>query len=265
MHNIPTRQILEEFVMNTTYPSLEEHKAELEILLNENNDDVNQIVKNNSPNKALEALCEELIKSIPTIDDECGFSSLVFSLAEMQKPMIAHNGSIDNLHLYDKFINDLPSTLAGYKEAFHESFPLYYDTKYFLRTWITLSEHFDKPAYTSLGEAYKIVTEKKQFDFNDKIILSDDILSRVPSHETPYSLDGEASHEAGFDAMMTGILFYKLVTSLSTSKEFNPSEFFNDSYSPINNMYRNRIPLARRTPINLNLKDTKQDGIPDMR
>ena len=71
--------------------------------------------------------------------------------------------------------------------------------------------------------------------------------------------------------MMTGVLFYKLMNFLTDSSEFNSGNqfsidkniesIFEDSFSPINTMYRNRIPLSRRTPINLNLKTIKNDGV----
>ena len=50
------------------------------------------------------------------------------------KPLIGHNMLMDTMHLYDKFINPLPPTLAYFAQAFHEEFPTVIDTKYMLQS-----------------------------------------------------------------------------------------------------------------------------------
>ena len=108
----------------------------------------------------------------------------------------------------------------------------------------------DKSQYANLENAYSQVTSKKQFDFGENLALGVE----------GYQFDGGASHEAGYDAMMTGVLFYKLVRWGMEGRKFT-KEFFTDSTHPVNVMYSNRISMARRTPINLNLEGTASDGL----
>ena len=133
-------------------------KSELKDLILENNNELEAIFSSNKENTALEFLAQEITKSIPYRE-----KSLVSYLSELKKPIIMHNGSIDSLHLFDKFIERLPPTISEFKQKFHKNFPSIYDTKHILRTCISLSPHFKNEKYTSLGEAYYIVSNNKHF------------------------------------------------------------------------------------------------------
>ena len=60
--------------------------------------------------------------------------------------------------------------------------------------------------------------------------------------------------------MMTGILFYKIVRGLSDKHNFSLNNFFNNDLDMINIMYKNRIHMTNRTPINLTSTKTTGDG-----
>lgn len=201
------------------------------------------------------------MRSIPTIDDDCGFTTLVNFIRKYQKPVVMHNGIIDSMHLYDKFVDNLPSNLTEFKDKFSEAFPNVYDTKHILRTSVALAPYFGTSLSSSaLGKAYSKVLGSK-FEFDDKVEIHGEVRDQVPTYESCYEIFGSASHEAGFDALMTGILFYKLATALDENKQFNMKTLNQTHPNPFNIMYKNRIPLARRTPINLNLKGTSGDGV----
>jgi len=46
-------------------------------------------------------------------------------MIESKKPLVGHNSIFDALHLFHKFVGQLPKTLLDFKTSFHEAFPLY--------------------------------------------------------------------------------------------------------------------------------------------
>ena len=67
-----------------------------------------------------------------------------------------------------------------------------------------------------------------------------------------YSLTGEVFHEAGFDAIMTGVSWFKLMSLFNKNRIFPgvPAVMANEQY---NLMDKNKIPMASiRTSFNLN-------------
>ena len=189
-----------------------------------------------------------------------GFTSIIAHLISIKKPIIMHNGMIDSLHLYDKFVDNLPGTLPEFKENFNQSFNTIFDTKYILNSSISLSPYFGNGKLTSLGDAYNRVLQP-DFMFDDKVEINPEINSKVPSYDSKYEINGNKSHEAGFDSFMTGVLFYKIMSALDDNYSFNPEELFHGVQTPLSMLYRNRIPITKRTPINLNVKRTSDDGV----
>jgi hypothetical protein len=60
-------------------------------------------------------------------------------------------------------------------------------------------------------DTYKRVL-KDDFNFDQKIELH--------SEFRDYTLDGDVAHEAGFDALMTGVAFFKIMTYLNKDRKF---------------------------------------------
>ena len=135
-------------------------KEELKRLILSDSSELEDAIWDNTQNDALEKLASDLVKSMPTVEDE----TIVTFLSKIQKPIISHNGFIDSLHFYDKFIGSLPDTASEFKEKYHEAFPVIYDTKHILRSCISLSQHFRNERETSLGNAYKISSKHENFN-----------------------------------------------------------------------------------------------------
>lgn len=75
---------------------------------------------------------------------------------------------------------------------------------------------------------------------------------QIHSEFSDYDLEGDVYHEAGFDALMTGVCWFKLITFLEESKVFPgvDSILKNDIY---NTMDKNKVPLASiKTSLNFN-------------
>ncbi|CAI2361374.1 unnamed protein product [Moneuplotes crassus] len=251
LRNMTDTQVYEDVIQILPDDSPQELRLQLKNLLIEDKIKLETILTQNEACRPIEYLSEQLVNSFPHRE-----KSIVSLLSELHKPIITHNGMIDCLHLYDKFIDRLPSDTSAFKQNFSEAFPNLYDTKYILKSCVSLSSHFAHQRMTSLGQAYQIVMNSEHFSPNDHIEIADEIRQKVPDHEAMYEFNSLASHEAGYDAMMTGVLFHKLAKFISGS-----NAQLEDEFSLLNIMYKNRIPLARRTPINLNAKTTEGDGI----
>jgi hypothetical protein len=66
------------------------------------------------------------------LEDGFGFMDIIDLIIEMKKPLITHNGFLDILHFYDKFIADLPETQNDFKQGFNQNVPFLVDTKFML-------------------------------------------------------------------------------------------------------------------------------------
>ena len=175
------------------------------------------------------------------------FTEIIDLLIDQKKPFLTHNGLFDILHFYDKFIGSLPEQQKDFKQKWTEIFPELYDTKFMLNNSNQLFSHTNK--HTSLGDSFGEVYEME----TPEISLGEGFEA--------YDLgtDG-ASHEAGFDAYMTGVVFLRNLVKLGKKlKKIEKIKFFyfsnflelldSDSYgterfSEAAKMYKNRLPLG---------------------
>ena len=93
-----------------------------------------------------------------------------------------------------------------------------------------------------LSECFNRV-QKDDFSFDQKITVH-------PSF-SDYKLTGDVYHEAGFDALATGVAWYKIMTYLGRERKFPGIKKIQE-----NNMFKtldkNRIPMSSiRTSMNL--------------
>lgn len=95
-----------------------------------------------------------------------------------------------------RFVGRLPSTISGFKKHLLATFPVIYDTKLITNFSPVL---FNQLKYkNSLSDCYKLLIEKP-----DPII-------RISPEFTEYSLaEDKEYHEAGFDALATGVVCFK--------------------------------------------------------
>lgn len=105
-------------------------------------------------------------------------AGIIHLMLNSKKPLVAHNGLLDLMHLTDKFVKPLPDTLSEFKQLWSH-IPIY-DTKYLA----TILKNQPDPKLTTL----KILSKQLQFD-------------------TTYV----AYHDAGYDALITGRIFCSLL------------------------------------------------------
>lgn len=180
------------------------------------------------------------------IDEEFTLFSDVIEQISNRKTnarIVTHNGLLDILHLYDKFIEVLPPDHKIFKEQFLSNFNGIYDTKFMINNSNTLFSNFLNN--TDLQSCYKVcynMVDKMNLHTDSKKIEIDENfneyqLTNLDDEEVSYQ------HEAGFDAMMTGYVFFKSLEMLG----YNSSASNKKDRETLNNnlkFYQNKLPLG---------------------
>jgi len=176
--------------------------------------------------------------------DPVGFRKVLDYLTELQLPLVVHNGFLDMCHLQDKFFYSLPETHREFKMMLKKEFPVIYDTKYMHNNSNILAAEVGN--HMDLSSIYKKLLKYHQ---------SEPIIDIAPgfSDYKLLSIDEEsfASHEAGYDALITGYVFFK---SLGILNLYN--SLFDKTFVKRMKFYENKIPLGGiKVPFNLNYED----------
>jgi hypothetical protein len=129
-------------------------------------------------------------------------------VSQLQKPVILHNGIMDLMFLYDKFYEPLPDTALQFTTRLNSLLPHIYDTKHLINTKMTLKSHIQ--SNQGLGEAFVRVMQP-DFGFNQIVKLH----PAFNQYSLDLSVEADCKHEAGYDAMMTGVLWFKLQSILA--------------------------------------------------
>lgn len=142
--------------------------------------------------------------------DDLGLTRLVDLVSLLEKPLLTHNGMLDLMFLYSNFFEPLPERVGDFCARLNALFPHIYDTRHMLNTRVMLKHEFlgkdAKGAAMSLKDAYEGSMAKSP---NDEIHLHP-LFDEYTLHQaTASSRQQDKAHEAGFDALMTGVLWYK--------------------------------------------------------
>jgi len=135
------------------------------------------------------------------------FMDIIEAMLTSKKPIAVHNGFIDILHFYEKFIGSLPETHGEFKGKFMKEVASLFDTKFMLNNSNTLHNHSNP--HTDLSTSYNLAFDKG----SQKIEVSPDF----PDYKLTGNTENNLAHEAGFDAFMTGVLFIKNLELTGTS------------------------------------------------
>eukprot|EP01017_Pseudomicrothorax_dubius_P034462 TRINITY_DN4727_c0_g1_i7.p2 TRINITY_DN4727_c0_g1~~TRINITY_DN4727_c0_g1_i7.p2 ORF type:complete len:546 (+),score=133.81 TRINITY_DN4727_c0_g1_i7:1048-2685(+) len=185
-----------------------------------------------------EAAAAAVTPSAPRVEVEPSGARIIFDeIIAKRVPLLTHNGFLDALHIYDKFIGPLPDRAGSFKQAFRGHFPAIYDTKYLVSSSNVL--------FSAIGPMTDLSTVfKNLWRYKD-----DEPRIEVAPGFTEYKLSGDpeevASHEAGYDALITGYSFFKSLQLLRIpydAKDFTTRMAF----------FANRFPLGGvKVPFNL--------------
>ncbi|KAH9102129.1 hypothetical protein AeMF1_021265 [Aphanomyces euteiches] len=140
------------------------------------------------------------------VEDAIGFSKVIQILGKSNKPVVGHNCLLDFVYLFHQFCGPLPPTLVEFKQQLGKAFPTIYDTKHIAITCPT-QEAFES---TSLSAMYEYMRAQLAID------VSTLVEEESPYHKALKATDSMPCHEAGFDALMTAIVYLGF-TSLSAN------------------------------------------------
>lgn len=140
--------------------------------------------------------------------DEIGLRRIFDLASESEKRIIVHNGILDILYIYQTFYRPVPDNISEFKKKWTQIFPFLFDTKYLIANSNALTEKVGQN--TQLSLCYEKMLDLKS---DAPEIVMGEGFSRYEIKELK---EGIFSHEAGFDAFMTGYVFFKSLAFQST-------------------------------------------------
>lgn len=153
------------------------------------------------------------------VSSSCGgLSVLASALIEAEAPLVVHNGLLDLLHLIEKFVQEVPSTLQLFASEVCRLFiGGVFDTKY-IATYLTPCSSFGRTALyvlrnhllgvPDLACCFEVAESRKGFfSFTFKEL---NVVNELPEAR---------SHEAGFDALATAQVFVCLAALAAKTQQ----------------------------------------------
>ncbi|XP_023316905.1 poly(A)-specific ribonuclease PARN-like isoform X1 [Trichogramma pretiosum] len=132
------------------------------------------------------------------IQQAVGLSALLQKIADSGKLIVGHNMLLDLCHIINQFFGPLPESYTEFKSLVHGLFPKLIDTKI-----ISQSAQFNQSVPSILNQLFEALQCSPY-----SLPTTEDIEDRS------YSLKEDKSHEAGYDAYMTGLCFIALSNRL---------------------------------------------------
>lgn len=230
-----------------------------------------------------------LDREMEAIDVEVGVRSIFDEITRGAKPLVGHNCFYDFLHLYQTFYDDLPENISEFKSSWLQLFPQTLDTKYLAEghellvglqppgTLKALCDFMAQAASSTQGtpggpvpvsfEVNNLSSSEYRlpFDPSPEARASPSSSSSAPSQAEEADEAADASHEAGFDALMTScVLVHQLSQILGKKRlgweqlDFGPlrkrmPDDARRSLSEALPLSVNRIRLVRAQPNMVNL------------
>lgn len=153
-----------------------------------------------------------------------GIHHIIEELIEQQKPLVFHNGMLDILHIYDKFIGELPEDPVEISKELARLFRGgIFDTKFLARylcenlDYVKLRNstlptlHTTLSGFCNIKELTEIPRERTHFNYVDDT----------------GSINEKFFHEAGFDATIAARVFCVEIQILAKHDEVDVVSFLN--------------------------------------
>lgn len=183
---------------------------------------------------------ENSMTSDEEIFNELGATLIFAAILRAQTPIIFHNGLFDLGYLYSHFVDSLGMSLDEFRADVRTLFPDIYDTK-------TLAKSIDIQALNRLNLAglYRCCLHSTDFKNTVRFSLDENFHSYI---------DEDRSHEAAYDAYITGVTFLHLREYLHKTTQ---SKDLWDGCSA----YKNMICLSKHSKPYLNLNNTTENNV----
>lgn len=145
-----------------------------------------------------------------------GFRHVIDLLSSERKLIVGHNCFLDIAHAYRKFIGPLPSTAEEFVSAVQTYFPSIIDTKVLLNSDDVLLRIMKKGS-TSLSKAFGVLCllPVAPTGTSTGVVDQPHVKVEVQVDNQRFSnWNSGAKHEAGYDAFMTGCVFFQACARL---------------------------------------------------
>ncbi|KAG7212022.1 hypothetical protein KM043_011217 [Ampulex compressa] len=162
------------------------------------------------------------------IKQAVGMSTLLRKIANSGKLIVGHNMLLDLCHVIHKFFAPLPENYQEFKSLVNLLFPRILDTKL-----ICQSQQFKESVSSSNLTVLLETVSKAPFSHPELESVKD----------RSYSTMEEKSHEAGYDAYITGVCFIALSNYLGSLQKPEISTVLPDS--PLLNPFLNKLLISR--------------------
>ncbi|KAF8820984.1 CAF1 family ribonuclease [Cardiosporidium cionae] len=150
-----------------------------------------------------------------------GLQRILETIIQHEKPLVVHNGFLDLLHLYDKFIGELPDTLTEFCVDWTRLFTGgTFDTKHLAIEGFSVIFHLSSSLGTALCNLHAhLMSRHHKTSFK----LADN--RSACGYSIKYSAKNAEKmiHEAGFDALATAQIFLLEIESYDDAKLGKPT------------------------------------------
>lgn len=223
-----------------------------------------------------------LEEEMKVVDGEVAVRNLIDAISSEQSLLIGHNCFYDFLHLFQTFYGDLPDSIQEFKTEWVQRFPQTLDTKFLAEAHELLSGLQPPATLKGLCEFMVQHSQSSACLAGGPLHTSFEVTSMPGAEYTLPSqlagpqhgrsmIDGEApeeidaSHEAGYDALMTSLVLIHQLSHILGRKRMTwdkvtfghpQSRAVNDSRRTISELLpvsMNRIRLVRAQPNVVNL------------
>jgi poly(A)-specific ribonuclease len=202
----------------------------------------------------LNSLYEELER----LDSIKGVRAVFDTMSKNKTTLVGHNCFYDLLHTYQSFYGQVPPYIDQFKQKWTTMFPRTFDTKYLAEANDVLGGL--QPPATLKGLCDFMIANKSMESLVRVEPIGEDFIYHLPN-----SSKADLSHDAGYDAMMTSLVFILQLSHIIERKslefeniEFGLNGFRGDQKIPIHELLRtacNRVRLVKTQPPSINLKE----------
>ena len=168
------------------------------------------------------------------VSAQVGVRKLLDAVSQSKKLVIGHNCFYDMLHLHQTFYGDLPSTVQEFKSQWLERFPHAVDTKYLAETHELLANMSAPSALKGLGDFLAAQAAENPSEIRFSVESIDGTKFKFPAAygkfyngpkddiiETTVDASlSDNSHNAGYDAMMTSLVFLFQMHHIFSKRQF---------------------------------------------
>lgn len=141
-----------------------------------------------------------------SVSETLGVHLIIDAIIRHRKPIVVHNGLLDILQIYDKFIGSFPDDANAIIEELYRLFGMgVFDTKN-IANYLHNDCNYSSLSNRSLGMLYSALNSKFNFNKTTRLCETACNLKYIKKGKPP-KLDTKRYHEAGFDATVTAMVF----------------------------------------------------------